>query len=195
MRRNRAVEAGRSAGEPHVAREGEVHAGTDGGTVHRGDRRQRRTQHAEKSFVDRHDRAALAIVGVRRRERPEARNVGAAAEGRRLAGEHDRADLVVRFEPVERLDDLEHHRARHRVAALLVDERDRSRRRRLRRPERVPSATPARTTADECRKKSRHRAGTVRRVRVADRARRGAVLGRTLRRCPRSCARSGSRRA
>ena len=47
------VEAGRLAREPNVAREREVQPGADRGPVHRGDRRERRAQHAQETLVDR----------------------------------------------------------------------------------------------------------------------------------------------
>ena len=156
MRRKRASKRAEAPAIADVAREREVHPGADGGAVDRGDRRQRRTQHAEESFVDRHDRAALAIVGVRRRERAEARDVGAAAERGRLAGDHDRADRRRSLRAGRR---SRRSRAtigaRHRVATLPVDERDDRDAVGLVDPNvfhqlRAPSG---RTTADECRKK------------------------------------------
>ena len=73
--------------------------GADGGTVDRGDRRQRRAQHAEEPLVDRHDAAALASSASGRASAPRLDDVGAAAERGRLAGDDDRADARRRLEP------------------------------------------------------------------------------------------------
>ena len=90
--RNRVSKRADVAGEPHVAREREVHARADRGAVHRGDGRQRRPQHAQEALVDRRRPAALAVVCARATARRGCDDVGAGAERGRLAGDDDRAD-------------------------------------------------------------------------------------------------------
>ena len=73
------VEAGPPRGQPHVAAEGEVHPGTDGGAVDGGQRRQRAAGDPQEPLVD-----AAEAGAVGRRQVAE---VGAGAERRRRAGD------------------------------------------------------------------------------------------------------------
>ncbi len=103
---------GSAAGEPHVAAERQVHPGADSGTVDRGQRRQRAAGDAQESFVD---RAEAGLVGL-----GEVAEVGAGAERRRGAGDHDRTDRWVGLDLVHRRDDLGDHRRGERVALRRV---------------------------------------------------------------------------
>ena len=103
--------------EPHVAAEREVHAGADGGAVHRGERRQRAAGDPQEPLVDRAE-ALLGRLG-------EVAEVRAGAERRRGAGDDDRADDVVGLDLVHRGDDLGDHRRGQRVALGRVVEGER----------------------------------------------------------------------
>ena len=103
-------------GQTNVAREREVHPGSDCGAVDRGDRRQRRSGDADEALVDTAQAAALRAA--------EVRQVGAGAERWRRAGDDDGAYVVIRLETVHRFDDLVDHRQVQRVAPLGVVERD-----------------------------------------------------------------------
>ncbi len=98
------VEPGPAGGEAHVAAEGEVHPGADGGPVDGGERRQRAAGDAQEALVD---VAEARPVGGR-----QVAEVGAGAERRRRAGDDDRADGLVGLEGVHRGDDLGDHRRR-----------------------------------------------------------------------------------
>ena len=129
----------------------EVEARAHGGAVDRGDGRERRAEHAQEAFVDRTNRAALALV-LLFGERAERGDVGTGTERRRFSGDHDRAHVIVGFERVERVDDLTDHRRGHRVAPFEINERHE-------RDAVVPVDAyvfhqSRRMTAGECRKKS-----------------------------------------
>ena len=159
------VEAGRAPGQAHVAAQGQVHAGADGGAVDGGERRQRRAPDPQEALVDR----AQPVAWSRAAGRAEVAEVGAGAERGRRAGDDDGADVGVGFEPVEGGDDLVDQLEGQGVAALGVvegDDGDAGRR---------PDLGPA---SD----------------RVTGRGRRRASGGRTARRRARSGSRAGARR-
>ena len=109
------VEFGAPGRDSHVAAEGEVHSGADGGAVDGGDRRQRAAGDAQEPLVD----ASQAVpVGLR-----QVAQVGPGTERRRLPGDDDRADRLVGLELVHRRHDLVDHRGRQRVALVGVVER------------------------------------------------------------------------
>jgi hypothetical protein len=145
------VESGRLARDANVAREGEVHARAHRGPVDCRDGRQRRSEHAQEAVVDRRDRAATALAALVG-QCAQRGDVGTRAERGRLAGDHDRADRLVRFQRVEGLDDLGDHRGRHRVAPFPIDERHERDAIALLDPNVIHQSF--RITAGECRKKS-----------------------------------------
>jgi hypothetical protein len=139
------VEAGRPAGEAHVAGKGEVHPRADRGPVDGGHRRQRRPGDPQEPLVD-GEQGLAGAAG-------EVAEVGAGAEGGRCAGHDHRADPAVRLEAVEGGDDPVDHRLGQRVAAPgVVEDDDGDAVPRLGANAHRDDRSGSRTTAGECRK-------------------------------------------
>ena len=111
------VELGATSRDPHVAAEGEVHAGTHGGAVDGGERRERTAGDPQEALVD---GAEAATVG-----RPEVPEVGTGTERRRGAGHDDGTHRLVGLDGVHGGDDLGDHRRRQCVALVGVVQRER----------------------------------------------------------------------
>ncbi len=114
------VEPGRRRGEPEVARAGPTEPGSRAGPVHGGNRDRR---HLMQEHGSAEVRRAQRFVGDRpARHRLQ---VGAWAERRSGAGEHEHPHALVLGRHRERVADLSHHPVRHRVLAVGTVHRDR----------------------------------------------------------------------
>jgi hypothetical protein len=117
-------EAGALASDAHVAHAGQVAAGADGRTVHRGDQRHLGLLDGQRYPLD-----AVAVIGAghRRAVRGQAAaaavrhllDVAAGGEGAAGAGDDADADVVVLVHPLDRGAELVDH-VGNRVAVLRV---------------------------------------------------------------------------
>ena len=106
--RKRVSNRAERAGDAHVAAEGHVHAGADGGAVHRRQGGQRAAGDPQEALVDGAQARPFGLGQVA--------EVGAGAERRRRPGHHHRTDAVVGLDALHGGHDLLHHRGGEGVA-------------------------------------------------------------------------------